>query len=96
MVLRAKQSFENQVRSQTEFGNEDEMNRAFSANNISVNMFLGRCPRLWMKTAPLALNTTLFGNADETSAGQVDCLKTWPICHGFDTYKTVSGKSAFS
>ena len=32
------------------------LNRAFSAEGVAVREFLGRCPRLPMNTAPLALN----------------------------------------
>ena len=32
------------------------MSRAFSANDLELHMSLGRCPRLEMKIAPLALN----------------------------------------
>src|SRR5437870_5509195 len=39
------------------------MNRAFSADGVARHEFLGRCPRLPMNTAPLALNTYLKGEA---------------------------------
>src|SRR5450631_1732495 len=39
------------------------MNRAFSAVGLALRKSLGRCPRLVMNAAPLALNRYSFGNA---------------------------------
>ena len=40
------------------------MSRAFSANDLAVPISLERCPRLEMKTAPLALNINPAGSGD--------------------------------
>src|SRR5205085_11875498 len=49
-----------------------QMNRAFSAVGLAWHEFLGRCPRLRMNVAPLALNTcpTLLGKAEARAPRQ--------------------------
>ena len=56
---------------------EEQMNRAFSANDIAVNMSMGRCPRLWMRTAPSALDT-YSGRTISAEGCDSQCVKCIP------------------
>jgi hypothetical protein len=68
------------------------MNRAFSAGGLALHKSLGRCPRLLMNAAPLALNKCLAATDFRIATNFSASRQAAPICVGLAANRCVESR----